>query len=52
MVCSTERFVELAIRSWPEWYSEPIMYNFSNFIVFSVSGFISVVAVFRVRKRF
>ena len=23
MVCSTERFVELAIRSWPEWNSNP-----------------------------
>ena len=23
MVCSTERFVELAIRTWPEWNSNP-----------------------------
>ena len=55
MVFTTEGFFEAAIESWPKWdfnprphefnsHSEPTLYSYSNFIVCSVSGFISAVA--------
>ena len=55
MVFTTEGFFEAAIESWPKWdfkprphefnsHSEPTLYSYSNFIVCSVSCFISAVA--------
>ena len=53
MVFTTEGFFEVAIESWPDWdsnprplnsHSEPTLYSYSNFIVCSVSHFISAIA--------
>ena len=44
MVFTTEGLFEVAIESCPEWALKPALYSYSNFIVCSVSHFISAIA--------
>ena len=46
MVFTTEGLFEVVIEGWPEWdlKPEPALYSYSNFIVCSVSDFISAIA--------